>query len=113
MFSESFGKEGLHEFKQLVDPCISGDDFVPYASIQTLAHKKPRHRRVDMDEVCLTSIRYSTLAFEFCCFKLFLQVQATLACISDEFSQLCRATIMTATLSQVNFAILYYPYFVL
>ena len=71
MFSDSFGKEGLHEFKQLVDPCIPGDDFVPYASIQTLAHYclKLRHRRVDMDEVCLTSIRYSTFVFEFCCFK--------------------------------------------
>ena len=58
MFSDSFGKEGLHDFKQLVDPSIPESDFVPYASIQALAHNclKPRHRRVDMEEVCLTSV---------------------------------------------------------
>ena len=52
MFSNTYGKEGLHDFNQLVDPSIPSD-FVPYASIQALTHNdlKPRPRRVNMDRV--------------------------------------------------------------
>ena len=68
MFSEIFGEDDLPEFKQLVDPSIheSDLDIVPYASIQALAHSclKPRHKRICMEQVCLTTLNLVCIAIK-------------------------------------------------
>ena len=68
MFSEIFGEDDLPEFKQLVDPSIPETDLhiVPYASIQALSHSclKPRHKRVCMEQVCLTILKLVCIAIK-------------------------------------------------